>query len=686
MDIKQYASQLFKKLSARNEKGSLKIFESPLFYVISSLVIELVIEMFSCRSFWGGFLFMLRHPIAYVFSSAIIFFTLCLCFLIPKRVLTYAIVSVLWLGLGIANFVLQSKRVTPLTVVDITLIPSVSKIFSVYLSTFEIVLICIAIALVVVLLVFGAIKLKSHKVELKKGGLSFVCSAMLLFLLFNTGTATGALATKFGNISDAYLTYGFPYCFISGIFDQGISKPQEYSKESIGKILDKIGSEDTNKPEKTPNVIYVQLESFFDVNCMNFLEYSSQPLPNYMKLKEEAISGKLNVPVIGAGTVNTEFEVLSGMNLAFFGAGEYPYKTILKSHTCESAAYNLAELGYKAHAIHNYEGSFYGRNEVYPYLGFDSFTSLEYMQNVEYNPSGKWPDDSVLVSQIIGTLESTEGQDFIMAVSVQGHGIYPPASLEEGYTESIKVSFKEGVTLENIEKYSYFVNQMYEMDEFVGELVQAIKSYDEDTVIVFYGDHLPSLELTADQLDNCTLYQTEYLAVSNFGLEETQKTFGELATYQLSARVLESLGINNGTLTKLHQTQRENESYEEYFYDLCYDMLYGKRYAYGENKEYYPVKDMKMGYKEIILKDYKIENGAITVYGENFTSWSKITVNGKVQKNTVFVSDTELTLEYKKNNIDVITVTQYSATDTWLSETKAIILKPTSAVTVQRED
>ena len=87
------------------------------------------------------------------------------------------------------------------------------------------------------------------------------------------------------------------------------------------------------------------------------------------------------------------------MNLDFFGPGEYPYKTILKETTAESAAYNLKELGYGTHAIHNNDGTFYGRNKVFANLGFDTFTSLEYMNPIEENPTG-WAKDKILINNM----------------------------------------------------------------------------------------------------------------------------------------------------------------------------------------------------------------------------------------------------------------------------------------------
>lgn len=112
----------------------------------------------------------------------------------------------------------------------------------------------------------------------------------------------------------------------------------------------------------------LQLESFFDplqYRIMNFRD----PVPFFRYLKEKYPSGYLSVPSVGAGTANTEFECITAMNLDFFGPGEYPYKTVLQKTSCESVAFDLKELGYGAHAIHNNEGTFYDRHKVFSQLG-----------------------------------------------------------------------------------------------------------------------------------------------------------------------------------------------------------------------------------------------------------------------------------------------------------------------------
>jgi phosphoglycerol transferase MdoB-like AlkP superfamily enzyme len=149
---------------------------------------------------------------------------------------------------------------------------------------------------------------------------------------------------------------------------------------------------------------------------MEGVTFSENPVPNFTAIKEQYPSGVLYIPVIGAGTVNTEFEILTGMNVNHFGAGEYPYRSILIKKTCETVAYDLLASGYRTHAIHNHEGSFYLRNDVYKNMGFETFTSIEYFQNPTFNEND-WAHDALLTDEILYILDSTEESDFIFTVS-----------------------------------------------------------------------------------------------------------------------------------------------------------------------------------------------------------------------------------------------------------------------------
>ena len=423
------------------------------------------------------------------------------------------------------------------------------------------------------------------------------------------------------------------YCFTSSIKDRGISKSKEYSEEYIDGIKDELDENVPDASETSPNIIFVQLESFFDPKLVKGVTFSSNPTPNLDRIMKEYSSGYLSVPCFGAGTANTEFEVQTGVNLDDFGPGEYPYRTVMQSKTCESAAYDLRKLGYSTHAIHNNDATFYDRYKVFSHLGYDTFTSIEYMDSdYQKTPLG-WAKDKMLTALIKKALDSTEGADYIFTISVQGHGDYP-TTMPEGFIPGITVSgfFDE----EEQVQFEYYVNQIHEMDTFIGELTNMLSRRNEETVLVMYGDHLPTFNFTNDTMENGDIYQTEYFIWSNYGLEKKDI---DLQAYQLSAAVFDRLGISEGYIMKFHQAKHNDADYLKKLKVLEYDILYGDKQIY-DGKVPYVATDLKMGIGDITIDEVYDYKDYVCISGKNFNDFSTVYINNKEQENAELISST----------------------------------------------
>ena len=467
------------------------------------------------------------------------------------------------------------------------------------------------------------------------------------------------VSTYFGNIAFAYEDYGLPYCFMASVFNTGINEPNDYNEKTLNEITNnrEITKTETGRSsDELPNIIFVQLESYFDVDEAEFFTTSEDACPNLHAMFKKYSSGYFKVPSVGAGTANTEFEVLTGMNLRYFGPGEYPYKTVLKDQTCESAATALASLGYGTHALHNNGGNFYSRAKVFNNIGFDSYTSKEFMNILQLTENG-WAKDAILVQHIMEAMDTTEQQDFVFGISVQGHGDYP----EEKKIENPKITI-EGIEDEATKnKWEYYVNQVYEMDEFAGNLVKAVEKRGEPTVIVFYGDHLPTMGLEAEDLKSRYLYNTNYVIWDNIGLKKEDRN---IPSYQIIADVFDRLDIHSGSVFNYHQERRQTKNYLADLELLQYDILYGKQYVYDGNE---PITEghMMMGVKDVTLSGITehLDEG-YSLYGENFTKSSKVYINDEKQKST-FLNNTRIDLpESELNEGDVITVSQVGSSNT----------------------
>ncbi|WP_207647318.1 LTA synthase family protein [Parasporobacterium paucivorans] len=563
-----------------------------------------------------------------------------------RRIFWLSLVSFAWLMLGFANFILLSNRVTPFNATDILLMKPAIAVIQKYYSSLAIA--GVVAFFVVVLLFIVSLWFKAPKLRYKIKYIRNACiTAVVVFMTLGTvnlGINTGVLAKNFDNLANAYKSYGFAYCFANSVFNMGVSKPENYSPEKISEIIQNEVTQseteaDTNVPIKTPNIIYVQLESFFDINRISSLVLSENPIPNFTKLKEECSSGFFNVPVIGAGTANTEFEVLTGMNLDDFGPGEYPYKTVLQSTTCESVAYNLKANGWSTHAIHNNDGTFYQRHTVFSQLGFDTFTPIEYMHVTDFTPKN-WATDKILTGEILKCLDSSPGQDYVFTVSVEGHGSYPNDQLPENSAVSVLSCSDPG----KLNATQYYVNLLHSMDQTIGEMVSAVSSRDEDTILVFYGDHLPSLGYSDSDLSSGTSMQTDYIIWNNMGMNFD---FGDVEAFQLSSKILDSLNISTGVINNYHQTYSGSEEYLNGLQNLEYDILYGGRTAYGGLNPYVAT-NIQYGIDKISITGLLTEEGrddTLIITGENFTDSSVAYVNDKKQK-TEYIDPNHLRVYY----------------------------------------
>ena len=619
------------------------------FYCTYSALLYLFIEIISRHSLFEAVKYVFQSPLIYLYNVLIILLTLCFSLLFSNKHIPFFVISALWLALGISNSVVLSYRITPIGFIDIALLDSVWGIIGIYLEMWQLLLIVVAIIAFITLTVWVWKNTPRHKVRYKR------IVPVLLGLLVSVSLVTGyasaneLLPEDFGNLGEDYETYGFAYCFSRSVIDRGIEKSEDYGEKKIEEILSELG-EDTVETSLRPNVIFLQLEAFFDAKYLKELEFSLDPVPVFTELKKNSPHALLSVPSLGAGTANTEFEIITGMNISHFGAGEYPYKTVLSDTACESMPYLLGELGYTSHAIHNHSGTFYDRHEVYANLGFDTYTSLEYMQNVEQNPLG-WAKDAVLTSQIFNSLNSTEGSDFIYAVSVQGHGKYPREVIDE--TQKIKIKGFENE--EDTIAFEYYVNQINGTDAFVGALISALSSFDEPTVLVLYGDHLPGLEISNEDLSDGNIFTTEYVIWNNYGADVSQNDVDDVEAYQLSSLVFDLLGYRIGNVNKLHMaySKGEVEQYDGLLKIMEYDILYGEGYAYTcSDKERYATKDMRMGVCEIKISSVSAIGDKLYIHGENFTECSRVFVNGK-KTDTEFLSNDTLLIDLPKKSGEI---------------------------------
>ncbi len=634
--------------------------------LVITLFLNLLLEFTERRSLGEVLSFVNERTFVFLYNGFIIFLSLSIIFLMRKKIFGYAWISGCWILIALANGIVLSDRKTPFTAVDITLVTSILPILKSYLYVWQIVgiviLLIAAVAALVCMYLYSPEDKKHY--DFHSGAILTAAIVLCFCAVTYVGVGKGMLIKKFDNLIAGYKDYGVAYGFCVTAVDTGIDRPINYSKTAVNRIKKRVSKEEKKQkanedPDtvKKPNIIFIQLESFFDATTVKNLKISQDPIPTFHKIQKEYTSGYLKVPVYGAGTINTEFEVITGMNTDYFGTGEYPYRSILHKTTCDSMAYWLKEESYETTVIHNNNASFYDRDTVFSNLGFDNFITIENMDVKERNESG-WAKDSILTENIINTLKKTQSKDLIYAISVQGHGDYPSGEQENA---AITVS-SEGMSESYINQFTYYVNQTKEMDDFLKKLLGKLENYPEDVMVVAYGDHLPGMNLESKDLKNGSKYETPYFIWDNFGYNKKEKKSEDVEAWQLASRVFGEMGIHSGFLNEYHQTMYDEKNYRKNLKLLQYDMLYGSNFVREGKKALKPT-TINYSLNPVKITGVSEKEGHYFLTGENFTDASRVYVNG-IQISSDKMSST--VIKISKNALkdkDKITVHQVSETN-----------------------
>lgn len=347
---------------------------------------------------------------------------------------------------------------------------------------------------------------------------------------------------------------GTALAFVMELRYLSVDKPAGYRADTAAQELAALEEESMSEPAmagsggegQLPNIIVIMDEAFSDPAILGDFTVNQDYIPFVHSLLEGAdntISGWLNVSVLGGNTANTEFEYLTGNTMAFLPQGSIPYQQYIKAET-PSLASHLAGLGYQTVAMHPYNASGWDRDTVYPAIGFSEMYFLPDFENpVKVR---NYVSDQSDFEKIIEIYENKgDNPLFLFNVTMQNHS---------SYTESFD-NFDPQIEVEGgSQTLNNYLSLLSLSDEALGELVSYFEGQEEDTVIVFFGDHQttnsviePILKLngksssTLTEEEQADRYKVPFFIWANFDIEE--ETDVETSANYLAARTLEAAGV-----------------------------------------------------------------------------------------------------------------------------------------------
>ncbi|HET7690240.1 MAG TPA: LTA synthase family protein [Nocardioidaceae bacterium] len=269
--------------------------------------------------------------------------------------------------------------------------------------------------------------------------------------------------------------------------------PAGYSRASMDALARKYGAiakqvNKTRDPRALDdlNVVLVLSEAFTDPTVIRGVEIDKDPIPYTRALMDRTTSGQMLAQLMGGGTANMEYELLTGLSLADYQPQLVsPYQMLVpKSSAFPSAVGYFRDLGHRTIAIHPYRREFYHRDDVYPILGFDEFVDEKKMQFDSRLKNSEFISDEAAFDEVLAELDDSSAPVFLNLVTMQNHYSYDPQFDKEWPVEA------PGDLRKDLARYATGLNYT---DGALAEFLGKLSSSSEKTAVVFYGDHQPAI-------------------------------------------------------------------------------------------------------------------------------------------------------------------------------------------------
>lgn len=323
-----------------------------------------------------------------------------------------------------------------------------------------------------------------------------------------------------------------------------ILAPEGYSVEAAEAILEEYteaASEITE--EELPHIILILNESFADLRVLGNLELSEENMPFFYSLSDNTICGYVNASVLGGGTANSEFEVLTGCSMGLLPETYYPYQQCLLEKI--PSIVSMAEAsGYTTYSVHPENRSNWNRSHIYSRLGFDSSLWLEDFQGAEILGNGVSDLETYYkIEELFANRQEYE-KFFAFVITMQNHGGYTYLEMETP-VRPLNAEYHDA---------DIYLSLMKESDAAFKQLITYFEDQDEKVLICMFGDHQPKLgsedfynsiyaatEGLTEEQKLLNMYKTPFIIWANYDIEEKQDL--DISMNYLGEVLLETAGV-----------------------------------------------------------------------------------------------------------------------------------------------
>lgn len=519
-------------------------------------------HLIMCQDFAGTFSWIFSMPGIAVFEAVLMYVLALLIYGLFRRLwLCGLIIGLPYIFLTLVSYFKLVINGTPLLLSDFQMIGQFVEIAGfampqISLSVYTCCAILIPVALCVILFfVDRAIGDTGYRLAL----VSVASAAVIVFLFTPLFSHWAVMLDDEDLFQEQRITRYGPFMGLYCTYAQGRKSGEIYTQDAVLKITKQVENAVATgaDAEKTPDVIFLLSESFFDVAKLDNVKFKTDPIPNFHRLSKSFQSGEFISSTYCGGTGNVEMEVLTGICSNLLKEGDaityLSEKDVYRKIPAISDVFK--NYGYKTIYLHSYTPALYSREEIYSQLEFDKVMFDRDFTDPEYR--GGYISDVALADKIIEEYEQ-KGDDklFLYAVSMENHQPY----MQGKFPKSLVNIKTDRLDQEEFAIFDSYITGIYDADKALGKLVRYFGKKKEPVMLVFFGDHLPNLTLNEDEsvftrlgyvdVDDTTIWNsaqlkkmlsTDYLIWTNY--KDDAFTDGPKSSIFLGCSVLERLGL-----------------------------------------------------------------------------------------------------------------------------------------------
>lgn len=436
------------------------------------------------------------------------------------------------------------------------------------------------------------------------GSISFVLFFLLVipierFDKFILNTIYDVSSSKDYDIASSNTRYYYKFGVIGGFYGKYLEsrryEPDNYDEERLVQVLNDSERFELSSWD-SPNVIVVFSESFWDINLISDrIKFKENVVSNFTKLSNEGKLFNMISPSYGGLSANVEFEILTGGSLNYFSKGYVPYMRLYdkkESFNNPSVINEFKNNGYTTKMLNSSSSTLFECGNVYDKMKLDYERHLFDEDNTHYK------SDEEITSILISDFNNKKKDEklFYFMITMGGHMPYYKDKYDT-YHVSIEETKEDDDINDTVLSYA---EGIYLADQQLGRLYDYIQSLDEETILIFFGDHLPLLQTAKgrDALDEIYFNATDDNLESIYRKYNTQALI--LSNYEIEHENYSLLSPDLLLTYVMNHIDMDLSSYYEFLYSTI-DILPSSNYVVSMDKNgfIYPTKGLTGSMKDV---------------------------------------------------------------------------------------